>query len=114
MATGPSRDHLQWPFFEPRHRDFTKRLDAFVAGGTIARIDHADVDGACRALVPALGKAGLLEASVAEAAPDSAPVDSRLVCIARESLAWHDGLADFAFAMQGLGSGAVALSGSPE
>ncbi|WP_119302794.1 acyl-CoA dehydrogenase family protein [Dongia deserti] len=114
MATGPTRDHLQWPFFEPKHHAFVERLDSFVAGGTLAQIDHHDVDNACRALVRMLGKAGLLESAVAESAPGAPPIDSRLVCVARETLAWHDGLADFAFAMQGLGTGAIALSGSPE
>jgi acyl-CoA dehydrogenase len=60
-----------------------------------------------------LGAAGLLEASVAGDRPD-AVIDSRLICLARETLAWHSGLADFAFAMQGLGTGAVAIAGSPE
>ncbi|HET6157682.1 MAG TPA: acyl-CoA dehydrogenase family protein [Dongiaceae bacterium] len=114
MAIGPTREHLHWPFFDPAHRTFAERLDAFLSSGTIAHIDHHVVDGACRALVRALGEAGLLEAAVAAAAPDAAPIDSRLACIARETLAWHDGLADFAFAMQGLGTGAIALSGSPE
>jgi acyl-CoA dehydrogenase len=114
MATGPARAHLHWPFFDPAHRAFAERLDAFVSSGAIAQVDHHDVDGACRALVRTLGEAGLLEAAVAEAGPGAAPIDSRLVCIARETLAWHDGLADFAFAMQGLGTGAIALSGSPE
>jgi acyl-CoA dehydrogenase len=114
MATGPTRAHLHWPFFDPAHRAFAERLDAFVSSGAIAQVGHHDVDGACRALVRTLGEAGLLEAAVAEAGPGAAPIDSRLVCIARETLAWHDGLADFAFAMQGLGTGAIALSGSPE
>jgi acyl-CoA dehydrogenase len=114
MKPGPTRDHLQWPFFEDRHRTFAERVDAFAASGAIARIDHHDVDAACRALVQALGQAGLLEAAVAGAAPDAPPIDSRMVCLARETLAWHDGLADFAFAMQGLGTGAIALSGSPD
>jgi acyl-CoA dehydrogenase len=65
-------------------------------------------------LVHSLGQAALLEAAVAGAAVDSPTIDSRLVCLARETLAWHDGLADFAFAMQGLGTGAIALSGSPD
>jgi acyl-CoA dehydrogenase len=113
MATGPTRDHLEWPFFEPRHRAFAERLDAFVTSGALSQIDHHDVDGACRALVRALGKAGLLDAAVADIGPDASPIESRLVCIARETLAWHDGLADFAFAMQGLGTGAIALAGAP-
>src|SRR5262245_55002977 len=82
---GPTRDHLHWPFFEPKHRAFAEQLDAFTAGGAIADIDHHEVDGACRALVRALGKAGLLAAAVADAAPDAAPIDSRQVCLARET-----------------------------
>ena len=111
---GPTREHLHWPFFDASHRAFAERLDAFLSSGAIARVDHHDVDGACRGLVRALGDAGLLDAAVAGAAPDAPPIDSRLVCLARETLAWHDGLADLAFAMQGLGTGAIALSGSPE
>ncbi|HEY1385158.1 MAG TPA: acyl-CoA dehydrogenase family protein [Dongiaceae bacterium] len=111
---GPTREHLQWPFFDAAHRAFAEKLDAFAASGAIAHVDHHDVDNACRSLVRALGEAGLLEAAVAGAAADSPPIDSRLICLARETLAWHDGLADFAFAMQGLGTGAIALSGSPE
>ncbi|HET6621145.1 MAG TPA: acyl-CoA dehydrogenase family protein [Dongiaceae bacterium] len=111
---GPTREHLHWPFFDAAHRAFVERLDAFPSSGAVARIDHHDVDGACRGLVRALGDAGLLDAAVAGTAADAPPIDSRLVCLARETLAWHDGLADFAFAMQGLGTGAIALSGSPE
>ena len=111
---GPTREHLQWPFFDPAHRTFAERLDRFAASHAAADIDHHDTDSACRALVRALGEAGLLEAAVADAASDAPPIESRLVCLARETLAWHDGLADFAFAMQGLGTGAIALSGAPE
>ena len=111
---GPTREHLNWPFFDAAHRAFAEKLDRFAAAGALAQIDHHDVDKACRALVRSLGQAGLLDAAVAGAASDSPPIDSRLVCLARETLAWHDGLADFAFAMQGLGTGAIALSGSPE
>ena len=111
---GPAREHLHWPFFDAAHRALVERLDAFLSSGAIARIDHHDVDSACRALVRVLGDAGLLDAAVAGAAADAPPIDSRLVCLARETLAWHDGLADFAFAMQGLGTGAIALAGTPE
>jgi acyl-CoA dehydrogenase len=111
---GPSREHLHWPFFDATHRAFAEKLDMFASSGALERIDHHDVDEACRSLVRSLGEAGLLEAAVADAAPSAAPIDSRLVCLARETLAWHDGLADFAFAMQGLGTGAIALSGSRE
>ncbi|HRK24729.1 MAG TPA: acyl-CoA dehydrogenase family protein, partial [Beijerinckiaceae bacterium] len=56
---------------------------------------------------------GLLAAAVAEPAGDAATISSLKLCLARETLAWHDGLADFAFAMQGLGSGAIGLAGTP-
>ncbi|MEZ2220193.1 acyl-CoA dehydrogenase family protein [Rhizobium sp. RCC_161_2] len=110
---GPTRDHLDWPFFEERHRKFAAEVDAFAKSSAMANIDHSDVDSACRKLVKALGNAGLLAAATGTS--DSEPlIDSRFVCLARETLAWHDGLADFAFAMQGLGTGAIGLSGSPE
>ncbi|KQV65289.1 acyl-CoA dehydrogenase family protein [Rhizobium sp. Root1220] len=110
--TGPSRDHLDWPFFEGSHRDHAGRLDAFATSKALAAIDHADVDAACRKLVRGLGDAGILTAATGVSETDPL-IDSRLVCLTRETLAWHDGLADFAFAMQGLGTGAIGLSGSP-
>ncbi|PWC33391.1 acyl-CoA dehydrogenase family protein [Azospirillum sp. TSO35-2] len=109
---GPTRDHLDWPFFDPEHRAFAERLDRFAVSPALTDIDHDDVDAACRTLVRRLGAAGLLDACVASEAPDGPPIDSRRVCLARETLAWHDGLADFAFAMQGLGTGAIGLAGS--
>jgi acyl-CoA dehydrogenase len=108
------RDWLDWPFFGESHRAFACALDRFVASGAIAAIDHGDVDASCRKLVRALGEAGLLDATVAPLDGDASAIDSRSVCLARETLAYHDGLADFAFAMQGLGSGAVAIAGSDE
>ncbi|HLY58207.1 MAG TPA: acyl-CoA dehydrogenase family protein [Stellaceae bacterium] len=108
MPAGPTRAHLDWPFFAPEHRDFAARLDAFAA--TLRAIDHHDVDATCRRLAARLGEAGLLEAAVPS---DDWPIDSRRICLARETLAWHDGLADFVFAMQGLGTGAIGLAGSP-
>ena len=108
---GPSREHLAWPFFDSRHSEYAAALDAFATG--LGDTHSGDVDETCRSLVRQLGAAGLLEASVAGDRPD-AVIDSRLICIARETLAWHSGLADFAFAMQGLGTGAVAIAGSPE
>ncbi|AVA22693.1 MULTISPECIES: acyl-CoA dehydrogenase family protein [unclassified Rhizobium] len=111
--SGPNRDHLDWPFFDERHGEFAAEVDAFAKSPVMAAIDHRDVDGACRKLVKALGSAGLLAAATGTS--DSDPlIDCRLVCLARETLAWHDGLADFAFAMQGLGTSAIGLSGSPE
>lgn len=109
----PTREHLDWPFFGPEHRDYAERLDAFAASG-LAGLDHADVDGTCRTLVKRLGAAGLLDVAVAAPDADAAGISSRALCLARETLAWHDGLADFAFAMQGLGTGAIALGGGSD
>jgi acyl-CoA dehydrogenase len=109
-----SREWLDWPFFEPRHREVCEGLDRFVMSGCLDAVDHTDVDGACRRLVRALGAAKLLDCAVAAPEGDVTTIDSRSICLSRETLAYADGLADFAFAMQGLGSGAVALAGSPE
>jgi acyl-CoA dehydrogenase len=109
---GPAREHLDWPFFGPEHRDVAARLDAFAGSGALASVDHHDTDNACRSLVKALGEAGLLSLATGNAGRTA--IDSRSVCLARETLAWHDGLADFAFAMQGLGTGAIGLSGSDD
>ena len=110
---GP-RDWIEWPFFEPRHRALVERLDAFIASPEVDAINPHDVDGSCRHLVREMGRAGLLEAAVAPADSDATAIDSRSACLARETFAWRDGLVDFAFAMQGLGSGAIAIAGSPE
>jgi acyl-CoA dehydrogenase len=111
----PSRDHIEWPFFEDRHRALVAELDSFIAGDGLGSIDHADVDGACRSLVGRLGAAGFLENCVPAAyGGASEAIDSRALCLVRETLAYADGLADFAFAMQGLGTGAISLSGSDE
>ena len=112
MLTGPTREHLDWPFFGAEHRGVTEKLDAFAASGVLASVDHHDVDKACRALVKRLGEAGLLGLATGDSG--SRAIDSRSVCLARETLSWHDGLADFAFAMQGLGTGAIGLSGSAD
>ena len=114
LARGPTREHLDWPFFGAEHRAYAAELDTFAASGALAGVDHHDVDASCRSLAAALGKAGLLDACVAAADGDASTIDSRKACLARETLAFHDGLADFAFAMQGLGSGAIGLAGSPE
>jgi acyl-CoA dehydrogenase len=108
------RDWIEWPFFEPRHRALAERLDTFVRSPEMDAIDHDDVDASCQGLVREMGRAGLLEAVVAPPEADATAIDSRAVCLARETLAWRDGLADFAFAMQGLGSGAISIAGSPE
>jgi acyl-CoA dehydrogenase len=109
-----TREWLDWPFFDSPHRAFADDLDRFTASGAIEAVDHSDVDATCRKLVRALGEVGLLAAAVAPADGDASAIDSRKICLARETLAFHEGLADFAFAMQGLGSGAVAIAGSGE
>ena len=100
---------LDWPFFDDGHREFAHSLDGWAAEH-LAHVDHADVDATCRDLVRRLGDAGWLAAAVAD---DAATLDVRKICLAREILARHSGLADFAFAMQGLGTASVALFGQP-
>lgn len=112
MLDGILGDTLDWPFFEPRHRHFAQTL-ADWADATLPGLPHEDVDAACRARVTALGEGGFLRAVVPEAYGGLAPaLDVRTLCLAREILAARDGLADFAFAMQGLGTGAISLAGS--
>lgn len=112
MSTLPPLDHLDWPFFEDRHRDFAAQLDAWAAAQPHG--DETDVDATCRRWVRALGEAGWLRHAVAGTAHGGAAdvLDTRTLCLARETLARHAGLADFAFAMQGLGSGAISLAGT--
>jgi len=110
---GPTREHLDWPFFDDSHRALAADLDAFVAGGGLGEIDHGNADAACKTLVKALGAAGVLRHCVPKAyGGASDAIDSRSLCLIRETLAYADGLADFAFAMQGLGTGAISLEGS--
>ncbi|KMO37092.1 acyl-CoA dehydrogenase [Methylobacterium tarhaniae] len=104
----PDRTFLDWPFFEPRHRDLAAQADDWAARTIPGLVDHHDVDGSCRRLVAALGEAGFLRF----AAPEDGLFDVRALCLLRETFARHDGLADFAFAMQGLGTGALTLSGT--
>jgi acyl-CoA dehydrogenase len=103
------RSFLDWPFFEPRHRELAAALEAWCAANL--PVAHGDVDAACRGLVAALGAGGWLRHS---GAGEGEALDVRTLCLIRETLARHDGLADFAFAMQGLGMGAVSLFGTAE
>ena len=104
------KSFLAWPFFEPRHRELAERIEQWCEE-TIHDAPAADTDVACRALVRELGRAGFLKLCVGEG--DGRP-DARSLAICRETLARHHGLADFAFAMQGLGSGAISLFGTVE
>jgi acyl-CoA dehydrogenase len=107
-------DHLRLPFFDNAHRSLAIELDAWAAAQPNPGHLSPDVDRACRSWVSALGKDGWLRHCVpAEFGGLYPHLQSRALVIARETLAWHSGLADFAFAMQGLGSGAIALAGSP-
>ena len=101
---------LNWPFFEDHHRALAAQLEDW-ATDKLARVDHSDTDTACRHLVTQLGQAGILNHSATDPA-DPRSLDVRSLCLIRETLARHDGLADFAFAMQGLGTGAISLFGS--
>ena len=104
---------LDWPFFEDRHRQLSTALDAW-ARRHVRDAHGPDVDAQCRALVRQLGEAGWLRHAVAGTAHGGAgeAIDTRAICLIRETLARHNGLADFAFAMQGLGSGAISLAGT--
>jgi acyl-CoA dehydrogenase len=105
--------HLGWPFFDDAHRRFAVNLARWAEQEVPAHLDHTHVDRTCRALVCALGKAGWLKAVIPKAYGGLAErIDVRTLCLGREILAWHDSLADFAFAMQGLGTGSISLFGS--
>jgi alkylation response protein AidB-like acyl-CoA dehydrogenase len=107
--------YLDWPFFNPQHAQLARDLDQW-ASDHISQTHSHDVDAECKALVKSLGRAGWLKYAIAGSAHGAASevMDTRSICIMRETLARHSGLADFAFAMQGLGSGAISLAGSPE
>jgi len=107
---------IDWPFFGPEHRELLHRLDDF----SRSRLhvpgeprDNESLDAACRSIVRQLGDEGIARYCVRAADGGALPeFDVRAIALIRERLAWHHGLADFAFAMQGLGSGAISLSGT--
>ncbi len=105
--------HLHWPFFEQHHRELAESLERW-ASENLADVAHEhEVDATCRELVRRLGAGGWLRYAVPAAYGGVFErLDSRSLCVIRETLARHVGLADFAFAMQGLGSGAIALHGT--
>lgn len=107
---------LSWPFFDDHHQRFATELARW-ADATLPSLPHGehDVDAACRARVKAMGDAGILKAVVPGAQGGlHKQLDVRTLCLAREILGFRDGLADFSFAMQGLGTGAITLFGSED
>jgi alkylation response protein AidB-like acyl-CoA dehydrogenase len=100
--------YLAWPFFDSRHADLETALDRW-AFDHVRDVHGTDVDADCRRLVRLLGEGGWLRHAIAG---QSESIDTRAICLIRETLARHNGLADFAFAMQGLGSGAISLFGT--
>ncbi len=106
---------LQWPFFSDEHRELAARLDDWANRHipSLTAEEHHDLDGTCKAIVKALGDAGFTSYAVpASAGGQHKKLDVRSLCIIRETLARHNALADFAFAMQGLGSGPISLFGN--
>ena len=111
----PPIAHLSLPFFDDVHRDLGVRLAPWIYD---QGIDESDDRRACREWVRRLGDAGWLRYCVPSGADSTlggalSRLDSRALVILRETLAFHSSLADFAFAMQGLGSGAITLAGTP-
>lgn len=97
--------YLEWPFFEERHRRLARELEEW-AGTNVPHAHGDDVDAECKALVAALGRDGWLHHAVAQGSGAAAgAIDTRAICVVRETLARHSGLADFAFGMEGLGPG---------
>ena len=115
-----SSSHLDWPFLEPRHKTLATELDRWARSRAVVTNlqDHSvrAVDDACRKLVRQLGEGGWLKYAIGGTAYGASAdtIDTRAVCLIRETLARHSGLADFAFAMQGLGSGAISIFGTHE
>jgi alkylation response protein AidB-like acyl-CoA dehydrogenase len=104
--------YLEWPFFDGRHADLEAALDAWAAQhvrGLHSGGKTGDVDATCKRLVRLLGEGGWLRHAIGG---EGQAIDTRAICLIRETLARHNGLADFAFAMQGLGSGAISLFGA--
>jgi len=109
------RSYLDWPFFTDAHRELAAALEEFAVARFAHHDDEGDVFAFSRSCVTALGEAGFLRLTVpAEAGGLHERLDVRSLCLAREILAYQHGIADFAFVMQGLGSGPVTLFGTPE
>ena len=112
----PDSSYLEWPFLDDSHRALKAELDQWCeANSSALEQEHADLDATCRGLVKLLGEGGWLTYSVPDTTADAdQQLDVRSLCLLRETLAYHSGLADFCFAMQGLGSGPISFFGTPE
>lgn len=111
------KTYLDWPFFDDKHRQLQAALSEWCGRYPFTHGDdsQASVDAACRQLVTDLGTAGWLRHCVPAAwGGVGEKLDVRSIALCRETLAYHSGLADFSFAMQGLGSGAISLFGSDQ
>ncbi len=111
------KSFLEWPFFDDSHRELAESIDSWarVSIPHMEELEQRDMDVACRSYVAQLGETGFLRHAVpARYGGMSEHLDVRSLCLCREILARHSGLADFAFAMQGLGTGAISLFGSTE
>src|SRR5436305_463117 len=113
----PGGDYLDWPFFEPRHRELAGEIGKWADSNLAHSPAHShatDIDNACRGLVRQFGNAGWLKYAIGGVSYGAAydAIDTRAVCLIRETLARHSGMADFCFALQGLGSGPITLFGS--
>ncbi len=113
LARGAGRSgFLEWPFFDEAHRRLGREAAEWAQGALGDWTHEANADSVCRRLVREMGEAGWLRYSVPPGGADAGSIDVRSICLLRELFGYHSGLADFAFAMQGLGSGSIALAGS--
>ena len=108
----PDRSFLGWPFFDERHRALAGKIESWCASNLPCA--HDDVDATCRDLVRKFGRDGWLNHTAPDPKAAAAPLDVCALCLIRETLARHDALADFAFAMQGLGAGPISLFGNAD
>ena len=110
----PDRSFLAWPFFDEEHRKLARELQSWVKRNALL-LEHQpgeDLDEHCRTLVRSFGNRFLKHTVPYPFGGYKKRLDVRSLCLIRESLAYYSGLADFAFAMQGLGSGPISLFGS--
>ncbi len=109
------RSHLDWPFLADAHRVLADQVHEFADGqfGNHGFVHHGDIDAECRDILSSLAGAGITKYAVPAAFGGATEtLDVRSLCLIREALAYRSGLADFVFAMQGLGSGTISLFGT--